>query len=334
MAGPTIYDVASAAGVATSTVSRAFSRPGRVSARTRERILTVAAELGYRPNPHARALLSGKHHTVAMVVSDITNPHYFELIRGAELRARASEYTLVLVNAEESPRVEWDQIQRLAGAVDGFVLAASRLPDENLRQISAQRPVVLMSRELPGLASVVLDHVEGCRQIVAHIASLGHRELVYLAGPAHSWMAGNRWAALAGAAEQAGIGARRLGPFTPKVSQGGAAADAALNDGSTAIVAHNDLLAIGVMNRLEGRGLRVPDDVSVIGFDDIFAADLCTPRLTTLGGAHVDVGRAAVELLLTAETRARDDQPQVVLPTELVLRDSTGSAPGQDTRDR
>jgi LacI family transcriptional regulator len=308
-------------------VSRAFSRPGRVAAGTRERVLAVATELGYRPNPHARALLSGRHHTVAMVVSDITNPHYFELIRGAELRARVSEYTLVLVNAEESPRVEWDQIQRLAGAVDGFVLAASRLPDENLKQIAAQRPVVLMSRELPGLASVVLDHVQGCRQIVGHLASLGHRELVYLAGPAGSWMAGTRWAALNGAAEQAGISARRIGPFTPKVSQGGAAADAAVNAGATAVVAHNDLLAIGVMNRLAQRELRVPDDMSVVGFDDIFAADLCTPRLTTLGGAHVDVGRAAVELLLTAETRASDDQPRVILPTELVLRDSTGPAP-------
>lgn len=324
MPGPTIYDVAAAAGVATSTVSRAFSSPGRVSAATRDRVLAAAEQLGYRPNPHARALLSGKHHTVAMVVSDITNPHYFEMIRGAEMRARVSEYTLLLVNAEESPRVEWEQIQRLSPAVDGFLLAASRLPDENLRQVAAQRPVVLMSRELPELASVVLDHVEGCRQVVGHLASLGHRDLVYLAGPRNSWMAGTRWAALKAAAAQVGIGARRLGPFTPKVSQGGAAADAAVNDGGTAIVAHNDLLAIGVMQRLAQRGLRVPDDVSVVGFDDIFAADVCTPGLTTLGGAHADLGRAAVELLLTAGSRAPDDQPRVVLPTELVLRGSTG----------
>jgi LacI family transcriptional regulator len=192
VARPTICDVATAAGVATSTVSRAFTNPGRVSAATRERVLASAAELGYRPNPHARALLSGRHHTVAMVVSDITNPHYFELIRGAEMRARMSEYTLLLVNAEESPRMEWEQIQRLAPAVDGFLLAASRLPDENLRQIADQRPVVLMSRQVTGLASVVLDHVEGCRQIVAHLSSLGHRELVYLAGPRNSWMAATR----------------------------------------------------------------------------------------------------------------------------------------------
>jgi DNA-binding LacI/PurR family transcriptional regulator len=326
MAGPTIYDVAQAAGVATSTVSRAFSNPGRVGARTREHVLAVAAELGYRPNPHARALMSGRHHTVAMVVSDITNPHYFELIRGAEMRAKASEYTLVLINAEESPRIEYAQIQRLVSSVDGFVLAASRLPDENLSQLAGQSPVVLMNRELPGIASVVLDHVQGCRQIVEHLASLGHRRLVYLAGPKSSWMAKIRWAALRTAAEDLGLEARRIGPFTPKASQGGAAADGAVHAGATGIVAHNDLLAIGVAQRLAQRSIRVPEDVSIVGFDDIFAADLCTPSLTTLGGAHADVGRAAVELLLDAvgPTRGTSPPPQVVLPTELVIRESTG----------
>lgn len=328
MTGPTIYDVAAAAGVATSTVSRAFSNPNRVGARTREHVLAVAAELGYRPNPHARALLSGRHRTVAMVVSDITNPHYFELIRGAELRAKASEYTLVLVNAEESSRIEYDQIQRLVSSVDGFVLAASRLPDENLQQLADQCPVVLMNRELSGLASVVLDHVQGCRQIVDHLASLGHRHLIYLAGPRNSWMAATRWSAIRSAADDLGIRVERIGPFTPKVSQGGAAADGALRAGATAVIAHNDLLAIGVVQRLAQRSVPVPDDVSVVGFDNIFATDLCTPSLTTLGGAHADVGRAAVEILLEAvgPTRHRTAPSQVVLPTELVLRDSTGPA--------
>ena len=326
MPGPTIYDVAEAAGVATSTVSRAFSHPGRVSTRTRERVHAVATELGYRPSPHARALLSGRHHTVAMVVSDITNPHYFELIRGAEMRAKASEYTLVLVNAEESPRIEYDQVQRLVPAVDGFVLAASRLPDENLLQISAQRPVVLMNRELTGLPSVVLDHAQGCRQIVEHLASLGHRRLVYLAGPRNSWMAGTRWTALRSAAEELGVEATRIGPFTPRVSQGGAAADGALHSGATALVAHNDLLAIGVVQRLRQRSVRVPEDVSVVGFDDIFASSLCTPTLTTLGGAHAEVGRSAVEVLLQISNQPNRSEPatQIALPAELVIRDSTG----------
>ncbi len=219
----------------------------------------MAAELGYRPNPHARALLSGRHHTVAMVVSDITNPHYFELIRGAEMRAKASEYTLVLVNAEESPRIEYDQIQRLVPSVDGFVLAASRLPDENLEQIAAQRPIVLMNRELSGLPSVVLDHVQGCRQIVEHLASLGHRDLVYLAGPRNSWMATTRWSALRKAARDLGV---RAAPDRTVHAQGlpgrrGCGRRPA-HSGATAIVAHNDLLAIGVVQRLAQRSVRVP----------------------------------------------------------------------------
>ena len=212
------------------------------------------------------------------------------------------------------------------------MLAASRLPDENLQQIAVQRPVVLMNRELAGLPSVVLDHVQGCHQIVEHLASLGHRDLVYLAGPRNSWMAATRWATLKAAAQALGIEARRIGPFTPKVSQGGPAADGALHAKATAIVAHNDLLAIGVVQRLTQRGVRVPDDMSVVGFDNIFAADLCSPSLTTLGGAHADVGRAAVEILLEASgpSRTTGDPVQVVLPTELVLRESTGVPSSRD----
>jgi DNA-binding LacI/PurR family transcriptional regulator len=324
---PTIYDVARAAGVATSTVSRAFSTPGRVREETRTHILRVATELGYQANPHARALLSGRTHTIAMVVSDITNPHFFELIRGAEKRAKASEYTLVLVNAEESPRIEYGQIQRLMPSVDGFLLAASRLPDENLAHLAMQRPVVLLNRELPGLASVVLDHLQGCRRIVEHLASLGHDRLVYLAGPTNSWMAKTRWAAIRSAAADLGLSAERIGPFVPTVANGAGAADAALGTGASAVIAHNDLLAIGVMQRLVQRSLRVPEDASVVGFDDIFAANLCTPSLTTLSGAHADVGWAAVEILLEELAPHRPTTlPRVVLPTELVIRQSTGRA--------
>ncbi len=324
---PTIYDVAAAAGVATSTVSRAFNNPTRVNQATCERVLRIAQELGYQPNPHARALLSGKTRTIAMLVSDITNPHYFELIRGAEQRAKASEYTLVLVNAEESSRIEYEQVRRLTSSVDGFLLAASRLPDENLAQLAAAHPVVLLNRELKGIASVVGDHVDGSRQIVEHLVSLGHQSLVYLAGPRNSWMAGSRWSSIRVAAEELGISAERVGPFTPTVVNGGAAADTAMRTGATGVIAHNDLLAIGVLRRLAQRGVRVPEDVSVVGFDDIFAADLCTPSLTTLGGPHANIGRAAVEILLdTSWTRQRADPPTLVLPSQLVLRDSTGAA--------
>jgi DNA-binding LacI/PurR family transcriptional regulator len=327
--GPTIYDVAREAGVATSTVSRAFSNPNRVRAATRDHILTVARRLGYRPNPRARTLLAGRTHAIGMVVSDITNPHYFELIRGAEQRAKASAYTLVLINAEESPRIEYDHIRRLARSVDGFVLAASRLPDENILEFADMRPLVLMNRELPGLPSVIVDYARGCRQIVDHLASLGHESVVYVAGPRNSWTAAQRWKSILRACERVEVEALRVGFFTPTVASGGVAADAALNTGSTAVIAHNDLLAIGVLRRLAERGVRVPADMSVVGFDNIFAADLCTPALTTLGGAHADVGGAAVDLLLD-RTRIigppSDAIPRLVLPSLLCLRASTGAA--------
>ena len=330
MTSPTIYDVARAAGVATSTVSRSFSDPQRVTEGTRDRVLRAARELGYEPNPHARALTSRRTQTIAMVMSDIANPHFFEIIRGAEMRAKASDYTLVLVNAEESPRIEQEQIRRLARSVDGFVLAASRLPDEAIAELAGTHSVVTANRQVKGIDSVVLDQNEGCRQLVAHLASLGHSSLVYLAGPRHSWMAGCRWSAIRDAAAELGVAAVRMGPYSPKVAHGAAAADMAVTTGATAMIAHNDLLAIGVMRRLAARSIRVPEDVSVTGFDDIFAAELCTPSLTTLGGAHVDLGRTAVELLLDAVNGPRaagTGAAHLVLPTQLVLRSSTGPAP-------
>ena len=325
--GPTIYDVAREAGVAASTVSRAFSNPTRVRAATRQHILSVARELGYRPDPYRRSALSRRTHAIGMVVSDITNPYYFELVRGAESRAKASNYTLVLINAEESPRIEYDSIQRLARSVDGFILAASRLPDENLLEFASMRPLVLMNRELPGLPSVILDYGQGCRRIVEHLASLGHRSVVYLAGPRNSWTAAQRWRSIRGACEGLGIEARRIGYFTPTVANGGAAAAEALCTDATAVIAHNDLLAIGVLQSLAEIGVPVPAEISVVGFDNIFAADLCTPSLTTLGGAHADVGRLAVEILLDRTKmigKPSEGKPRLVLPSRLYLRASTG----------
>lgn len=334
MAKVTIYDVAERAGVAPSTVSRAFGLPGRVGEATRQRILAAAEELGYQPRSPVRSSSEGRHRTIAMVLSDITNPHFFELIRGAEQRAKAASHTLVLVNAEESARIELEQVHDLEPKVDGFVLASSRLTDHDLRDLASRHQVVLLNRELDGLASVRLDTESGCRQILEHLASLGHQRFTYCAGPPASWMGGARWAALRAGAETYGLEARRIGPYTPTVASGGAAADAALRADTTALVVHNDLLAMGVIRRLAARGVRVPQDVSVIGFDNIFAADLVQTPLTTLGGPGANAGRLAVDMLLTSLARnpvrsgSLTDAPtdRVVLPTELVLRDSSGPA--------
>lgn len=325
----TIHDVAREAGVAASTVSRALRNPRRVNAATREHVLRVAERLGYRPSPLATALQSGRTATVAMLVPDITNPHFFGTIRGAEHRASAAGITFILSDTEESADNERTKIEHLARSVDGFILAASRMSDEGILELAGEHNLALVNREVRGLPSAVVDTRVGSRQIVEHLASLGHRSLVYLSGPHQSWLAGERWEALREGAELHGIRAVRLGPFPPRLVGGGAAADAVLVTGATAVVAHNDLLAIGVLRRLAERGVHVPERISVVGYDDIFGADFCVPPLTTLAGPQDKAGRSAVELLLENRSRstARTPDRRVMLPSHLVIRASTGQAP-------
>ncbi|MFV2196735.1 LacI family DNA-binding transcriptional regulator [Nocardiopsis sp. LOL_012] len=325
----TIYDVAREADVAASTVSRALRTPRRVNTATREHILEVAERLGYRPSPLATALQSGRTATVAMLVPDVTNPHFFGTIRGAERRAAAAGISFILSYTEESADTERSKIEHLARSVDGFILASSRMSDESICELAEEHNLALVNREVRGLPSAVVDSRDGSRQIVEHLASLGHRSMVYLSGPHHSWLAGQRWEALGASAEHLGLEARRLGPFPPYVEGGGAAADAALVTGATAVVAHNDLLAIGVMRRLAERGVAVPEQVSVVGYDDIFGADFCVPALTTLAGPQDEAARWAVELLLENRSRSTVQAPDrnVLLPSHLVIRDSTGPAP-------
>ncbi|MDT7705512.1 MAG: hypothetical protein QOG20_1119 [Pseudonocardiales bacterium] len=318
----TLHDVAREAGVAVSTVSRALSNPDRVSSRTREHVQAVARRLDYRPNRIAQALPSGRTRMLALLVSDITNPHNFGLIRGAEAQARAAGYTLVLGDSQGSAELESDHADRIGSAVDGLVLASSRLPEDALRAVGGRRPVVLYNREADGFASVVTDSDDGSRQIVEHLAALGHPSIAYLGGPPDAWSDAERGQALERHSAAAGIAFTRLGPFSPTVDHGEAAADVGIASGATALIAFNDLLAIGVLRRLEHLGIAVPADVSVVGYDDIFGSDFCHPPLTTVTSPSEQAGRALIDVLLGSRHDAR-----VVLPTSLRVRDSTAPAP-------
>jgi DNA-binding LacI/PurR family transcriptional regulator len=319
----TLHDVAREAGVAVSTASRALSDPQRVNVRTREHVQAVARELGYRPNRLAQALPTGRTRMLAVLVPDITNPHNFGLVRGAEAQARAAGSTLVIADTQGQPELEVAHLERLGASVDGFVLASSRLPDDELRSLAGRTPVVLFNRRVDGLASLATDSADGSRQIVEHLVALGHRSLAYLAGPSAAWSDAQRWRALSEHAEAAGVRIVRCGPFDPTLDGGPAAADVGLSTGATALVAFNDLLAIGVLRRLGERGVAVPDRVSVVGYDDIFGADFCSPPLTTVAGPVDEAGRALVDVLLAG----REPVPVVTLPTHLRIRNSTGPAP-------
>ena len=312
--------------MAPSTVSRAFSNPGRVNHQTREHVLSVATRMGYAPNPAARALESGRTNTFALLVPDITNPFFAGVIKGAERAAAAADRTLILGDTQENPAAEEQLVRRLGPAVDGFVLSASRLPDDNLRAAAELNPLVLVNRAAPGLACVVSDYDSGTRQIVDHLTSHGHESFVFLGGPAESWSGARRWAGLQVAAEATGIRASRYGPYSPTLAGGPAAADAVLAGKATAVVCHNDMLAIGVLRRLGERGVDVPGDVSVVGFDNIFGSDFCSPSLTTLAERTEDAGARAVEALVHMAQQGFNEPPAWVLPTELVVRASSGPA--------
>ncbi|UNK70718.1 LacI family DNA-binding transcriptional regulator [Microbacterium sp. H1-D42] len=330
---PTIYDVAAACGVAPSTVSRAFARPGRVNAETAERIRRVAEEMGYRTNPLARALPTGKTSLLAVIVADVTNPFFFELLRGAEETATEAGYTLLVADVQESVEAERRALDRTLPMVEGVVLATSRMSDSSIRVAAKQRPTVVLNRSMSDIASVATDNSRGMRRAVEHLAELGHTTITYVAGPDASWANGVRWQALREAVHELGLRARRIGPFSPTQAGGLSAAGAIAGSPTTAIIAYNDVLAIGLMRGLTSLGIRVPEDVSVIGFDNIFGADFCTPQLTTVAAPLRQLGKVAVQTLL-ADLRAprssrlvpRGPLKTALLPSRLVVRSSTGQA--------
>ena len=309
---PTIYDVAAAAGVAPSTVSRAFSRPGRVNADTAERIRRIAEEMGYRTNPLARALPTGRTALLALVVSDATNPFFFEIIRGAGEAAATAGFTLLVADVQESGEAERQALDRTIPLVEGVILGTSRMSDSSIRVAAKQRPTVVLNRVLSDIPSVVTDNARGMRRAVEHLGELGHRTVTYLAGPEASWADGMRWRSMREAAYELELRARRSGPWSPTLAGGLAAAEAFAQAPTTAVVAYNDLVAIGFMRGLDRLGARVPEDVSVVGFDNIFGSDFCSPPLTTVAAPLRSLGAYAVRQLLEQLPRRDVDGARVV----------------------
>lgn len=323
----TIADVARLAGVATSTVSRALTHPGRVSAATTKRVEEAAKALSYTPSSQARSLTSGRTGTVALVVPDIANPFYFDLIRGSQRQLRAAGYAQVLVDTEESQEIEADTLDLMRKSADGVILVASRLDDAQLSEAATRQPIVTINRDLPDVPSVIIDTPSGVVQALTHLRSLGHRHVAYVSGPASSWSSAHRWTALQEAAESSGMQVTLVGPWTPTSEAGAAAADAVSTGDATACIVFNDLLAIGMLQRFAERGIRVPDDISVVGTDDIFGSDFCHPPLTTVDAPIEEAGRAAVTMLLSRLDSQSRPRMRTVLPTHVRIRQSSGPAP-------
>jgi DNA-binding LacI/PurR family transcriptional regulator len=326
----TIHHVAQQAGVSVSTVSRAFTAPELVSTDTRERVLQVANDVGYRPNRAARGLITGKTANIGLIVPDLGNPFFPALVKGAQARALQADHAVFLADTDEDPDLEVNLILAMAKQVDGIVLCSSRMSDRQLDGVLASTSLTFVNRRVGGAPIVLIDSADGMRQAVEHLAALGHRRVAYLSGPRSSWSNRERRRGMRAAARAAAVEVVELGPFAPRFEAGMQAADLVLAADVTAVLAYNDLIALGVLNRLADRGVAVPEELSVVGFDDIPFAAMCTPALTTVLTPKELTGRTAVELLLDwldKKSLGHTGGTQRTLGTQLIVRSSTAPPP-------
>jgi LacI family repressor for deo operon, udp, cdd, tsx, nupC, and nupG len=320
----TIYDIAKVAGVNPSTVSRALSKPGRVSAKTQKLIEDAAAELNYQVNPFARALPTGRTNTFGLIVADITNPTFFDIIRGAQTTGTLRDYTLVLAESAESAATELTAARRMMTTADGLILASPRMDDDDIRALARDKPVVIINREVEGMPCVIPDVRKGIGEAVRSLAANGHKKMAFVAGPARSWMSARRWEGVQAACEWSRLEAVRVESTKPTVDGGRQVARDVLATNATAVLTYNDLLAIGLMQELQAGGMAVPDQISIVGFDDIFGADFTTPPLTTVRSPLGECGAGAATWLLDLLQGKGEPDGTLRVETELVLRGSSG----------
>lgn len=325
-----IRDVAARAGVSPATVSRVFTQPDAVAQETRRRVLAVAEELRYTPHPVARSLARGRSGNLGIIVPDIANAFSAVITKAVQQEVRRDGYALFVAGSDELPQDEVQWARAMAPQVDGLLLVSPLMPDSSLNELAGLAPVVLANRVLDGIPAVLTDATEATGHAVEHLHALGHRAIVYLAGP-EGYPNSMRLRGYHEACDRLGIEAAELGPFHARFSAGVRAADLVLATSATGIVAYNDEVAVGVISRLADRGLLVPGDISIVGFDDTSLAEMVTPRLTTVRLPMEAAGRAAARMLLDA-IGGRDGavRSPLALPAELIVRSSTG--PRNDTR--
>ena len=324
----TIRDVAARAGVSPATVSRVFTQPDAVAPDTRRRVLDAAEELRYTPNPVARSLARRRTGNLGIVVPDIANSFSAMIIKAVQLEARRAEYALFVAASEELVDDEERASRALAPQVDGLLLTSPLGPDAYLRELAELVPVVVTNRLVDDVPAVLTESAEATGHAVEHLHALGHRDIAYLAGP-DGYSNTRRLAGLNAACDRLGLRPVVLGPFPARFSSGVRAADLVIAAGASAVVAFNDDIAAGLLNRFADRGVRVPYHVSVVGHDDTALAEMVTPRLTTVHIPAAAAGVTAAQMLITHLRGDNSSPRRSELASELIVRGSTGPAPAR-----
>ncbi|MFF2371135.1 LacI family DNA-binding transcriptional regulator [Agromyces sp. NPDC058110] len=331
-----ILEVAKLAGVSASTVSRVVNGRTSVDPALAERVRAAAAELGYRASPVARSLVLGRTQTVAVVVPDLSNPAFQGMLHGITRAAARDGYRVLVADSAEDVDDEASIARETRMRCDAIILCSPRTPLETLAELAPTlEPVVLVNRRLPGsgVPSVAVDYADGVERLAAHLAGLGHRRIAYLAGVRASASDAVRREGLARfAAAHADVEIITIETGVG-LADGGRVADEVLDSGVTGVLAFNDLVAVGLMRSLVERGVPVPGEVSITGFDDIPFAAYTTPALTTAEVPVDELGDLAWQRLAAVLGGTAPDADEVLAP-ELRLRDSTGPRRAEPPRGR
>jgi LacI family transcriptional regulator len=331
---PTLRDVAEAAGVHAATASRALNPAtrGLVNAETARRVIKVAETLGYRPNPMARGLKTAKSGTVGLVIPDLTNPLFPPIVRGIEAVLEPAGFSGLIVNTDNDPGRERAQIELLRSRqVEGLIIATALVDHPLLEQLRREGVrMVMVNRRPDGIdvPSITPDDATGVAMAVRHLADLGHRRIAHLAGPANTSTGVVRARSFRSTVHDLGLDEdSRLTTVCHHWSEdAGAEALRALLDAGldfTAVVAGNDLIALGCYDVFAERGISCPEEMSVVGFNDMPFLDKLRPPLTTIAIPHQQIGAEAARLLLDSIAEPDRASRSVLLPLSLVVRGST-----------
>lgn len=324
-----LKDVAEAAGLSLTTVSRAFSRPGRVSEHTVRYVHEVANRLGYIPDQIApvedRRTL---HSVIAVLVANLDNPVFVDMIHSLDRRFAEYGFVTSVVDFQEDPVREMEVAERLAPFVDALIFASPRTSSTSIRKIAQVVPTVAVDRVVRGVPSVVVDDRAATADAMEQLLRLGHGKVTYLSGPEGSWQDGYRWNSMHLAGRRIGMTMRRL-PGESFVRDGGrTAVDEFLRTPTTALIAYDDLMAIGFMEEMRARGYAVPERCSVVGFDGIVQGAECAPALSTIAIDYHKLGEAAANHLITRLLHVGESAgPIVHIPAKFIPRASIAPAP-------
>lgn len=323
----TISEVAREAGVSIATVSRVIQGRSTVAPALAARVQEVARRLGYRPSPMARGLATGSTGMVGILVPQLANPYFHEVIKAVGAGAGHDGYRMLVLESNDLAEDEPELAAALYEHADGLILCSPRMSDEALTALAAGRPRLVCVHRVPRgehqPPGVACDMFGPMLELCRHLAGLGHRRVVYFFGSPHSWANSERWRAVEHAASL-GLEPRRVSAG-PTIDAGYAATDAAVALSPTALLAANDLCAVGVLTRLRELGLRVPQDMSLTGFDDIPFSRHTQPPLTTARIPRAAIGEEVWALMRSVMAGERPPS-QILSTAEVLIRGSTGPA--------